>query len=330
MIKGNDMKTFLENKFVGVYNIYLNPIIIGGIFSSLGSWDPDSVNDFFARVLVLIILLVWYAYTICKYKAFGKEKKNENDDLNEMLKSLKIANKKMSQEMRSYNKGIRELAALFYDSSKNLNEVSKNVLSGNRTLDIWNFKRVATGICSSVYSLLCDVCSPYDNFTVNIMLSDITATGKKRNITMIAHKGKYETYPGKFEEKLYFDKNNTFYAVKLFKDNKTDIKILTTKEEVNEKFVYVEEEHPEYSQYVGIPVVCSGNKIICLLQICAFGDHKIGETKEDVLKVVTEYIMAFSQYALLAYKAEKSLVSGFSIISKMEEEKTYGKKINQE
>lgn len=313
------MKQFLENKGIKVFCIYINPLIIGAIFSAMGNWDIEKDKWFWIKITFLVLLGIIYTYTSYKYSQIEKNNKEEIVELKNTISGLEqdIENKK--HRVESYNKGVRELTTLFYDSSNSVNLIANKILSGNKKMDEWNFKKVATSICSSVYSVLCEICSPCNDFTVNIMLADITAAGKKKSITMIAHKGKYEKYPGKFEEKLYFAKYPSFYAVKLFKSGKTDIKVLTSKEEVNEHFVYIDEEHPEYSQYVGIPIVCSGNKMICLLQICAFGEEKIANTKSDILKIVQEYIIPFTQFALLAYKMEKTLVTSLSMLEKMEE-----------
>ncbi len=335
------MKKFLDNKIVKIFNTYINPLLIGGIFSAMGNWNYENDLWFKQKLASLIALFLLYAFTSYKYSKLDKEKDSEIKDLKNLLderdheieniKNQYIAKLQSSEEeTKNYDKGMRELAALFADSHSSINLLSKQILEGNRTLAVWNFKKVATGICNGIYTLLCEICKPYDDFTVNIMLSDISATGSKRNITMIAHKGKYEKYPGKFEEKLLLSKNKTFYAVKTYLNKDTKIKILTTKEEVNENFVYIDEDHPDYSQYVGIPIVCSGNKIVCLLQICSFGNNKIANNKTEILDIITKYINPFTHYALLAYKIEKGFISSFSILEKLEEEKKDAEKNNKQ
>lgn len=310
------MNEFWDKKGIKLFCAYINPIIIGVDIPLIFDFWNKNWTGFYIAVFVGIILLFLFAYT--SYRTIRREnEKGQNEAiLRTKIDSLEEKNKNLIKKEQSFDRGMRELATLFYDSSTSLNKISNHILHGDTTLDLWNFKKVSTGICNSIYNLLCEICNPCNDFTVNIMLADATATGNKRNITMIAHKGKYEKYPSKFEEKLYFNKYSSFYAVKVCKSNNTDIRILTTKAEVNEKFVYVDEDHPEYSQYVGIPIVCSGNKIICLLQICAFGNDKIGETKADILQIITKYIFPFTHYALLTYKVEKSLVSSFFMIDK--------------
>lgn len=322
------MEGFLENKFVRNFNVYIAPMLIGGIFSAMGQWDYKSDNYFIPKLVALIILLVWYAISSYKYHVYEKKDKEKLENANKSISDLKEQNEGLKEVISSYNKEIRELTSLFYDSSKGLNELSHFILEGNTTLDIWNYKKVATSICNSLYVMLCEICKPFEDFSVNIMLVDITAKGSKKNITMIAHKGKYEDKPRRFEEKMLFSKYPNFYAIKLCKENKTDIKILTTSNEVNEKFVYVDEEHPKYSQYIGVPIVCSGNKIVSLLQICAFKDAKIANTKSDIMDVVTQYVMPYTELALLSYKIEKSLISSLSLLSKRGE-KENGSKVNE-
>ncbi len=314
------MKEFLEKKYSKVFFIYILPIFIGLELPIVVNLWKKKGTSFYIWLIIGIIMLLFYAYTSYKYIQTEKNFKDKQLDLERDLGECLKKNEILKKEKESFDKGMRELATLFYDSSNSLNRVANNVLEGETTLDIWSFKKVSTGICSSVYNLLCEICSPCTEFTVNVMLVDPTAKGRKKNITMIAHKGKYEQYPGKFEEKLYFDKYSTFYAVKVCRSTKTDIRILTSKEEINEKFVYIDEEHPEYSQYVGIPIICSGNKIICLLQICSFCDDKIGESKSDILEIVTKYIFPFTHYALLSYKIEKGLINSFSIIENLKKE----------
>lgn len=315
------MKKMLENKYAKAFFVYLLPIIIGAIFSSLGDWNYKKDNFFWLKLVFLIVLGLLYACTSIQYIKIENAVKENIIELKMQITDKEEEIKLLEKERSCYSKETRELSTLCLDSSNSINVLSKNILTGVRTLDVWNFKKVATGICSSVYEVLCEKCKPCDDFTVNIVLDDITATGTKKNVTMIAHKGKYEKYPGKFEEKMYYNKNSSFYAIKLFKSKSTDIKILTSKEEVNEKFVYIDEEHPEYSQYVGIPIVCSGNKMICLLQICAFKNDKIGNSKTEILDTIMTYIIPFIQFALLNYKIEKGFVSGFSVIEKMEDDK---------
>lgn len=316
------MKKWLENKTVKVFLVYLLPLLIGGLFSALGYWDYKNDRWFWIKIGILLPAVGIYIYTSIQYVKMEKEKDNKIEKLEETVDEKEKQIERLEKEKHCYARETRELSTLCIDSSNSINILANNVLKGERTLDVWNFKKVATGICNSVYEVLCEICKPYDDFTVNIMLDDITAKGKKRNVTMIAHKGKYEQYPKRFDEKLYYTKYSTFYAVKLFSRNSTDIKILTTKEEVNERFVYVDEEHPEYRQYVGIPIVCSGNKMICLLQICAFKNDKIGDSKGEILDIIKAYIIPFVQFALLNYKVEKGFITDFSIIKKMEENKS--------
>ncbi|WP_289811239.1 hypothetical protein [Thomasclavelia cocleata] len=121
-----------------------------------------------------------------------------------------------------------------------------------------------------------------------------------------------------YEKPLSFRKNSEFYAVKLFKRNKHEIDVLIDKKEVNEKFIYKDENnHPDYSQYIAIPIHCSGNDMLSLLQIIAFGDSKIGQTKNEITQKINKYIFPYTQLGLMAYKYEKALLAGGYLVEKM-------------
>ena len=36
------MKKFLDNKIVKIFNTYINPLLIGGIFSAMGNWNYEN------------------------------------------------------------------------------------------------------------------------------------------------------------------------------------------------------------------------------------------------------------------------------------------------
>ena len=135
---------------------------------------------------------------------------------------------------------------------------------------------------------------------------------------MIAEKSKFETPSDSFDKTMYISSHKDFYAVKLFNKNKTDAAILTTKEEIMEKFVFSDEkkEHPNYTQYIGIPIHCDSNQMISLLQICAYNNSYIGENKSEISDVINNYILPFAYYALMNSKIEKSLINSIKLINK--------------
>lgn len=307
------LKDFLNIWFIKFYCVYINPLIIGAIFSSLGSWDYKKDRYFLAKILSLAILFIIYLVTSYSYYKYA----SENDNA---FKSAKENEERLIKKNNAYNKVTLSLTSQFNNSAEAINEISKNILKGGAKLDIWNYKKVCTGICQGVYETLCEL-TGYDDFSVNVMLYDVNSKGRYKNIKMIAHKSKYEGHPSSFGQPLFLSKDSDFYAVKMFNKGKPDISILTTSEEVKEKFTFSDESnnHPKYSQYVGIPIICSVNHMISLLQICAFNDSTIADKKENIAKIINTYILPYTYFALLTNKVERSLMNSISKIERMED-----------
>ena len=67
------MNKFLKNKFAKCIFVYVIPIIIGGVFSALGTWDLKNDSLFLVKLILLIVLLLWYVFTSFKYSRFEKD-----------------------------------------------------------------------------------------------------------------------------------------------------------------------------------------------------------------------------------------------------------------
>ena len=96
-----------------------------------------------------------------------RDKENDLIEKEDELRDKEKLIEKLNKEVNSFDKGMRELATLCYDSSTSLNKVSQRILSGDTTLDIWNFKKVCIGICNSVYTLLCQSSSQTEYYHIH-------------------------------------------------------------------------------------------------------------------------------------------------------------------
>lgn len=313
------MNNFLQMKLVKCFNSYINPIIIGALFSSLGAWDYKNDKFFWIKIIVVSILLLWYIFTSWKYYKLEENIQLEIKRLNEQIKELNADMKYTQDKNNTYNKVVLSLTSLFNKSADSINDIAKNLLLRKATLDKWNYKTVCVGICNGIYETLC-VCSGCSDFSVSVMQYDTNARGKAKNIRMIAEKSKYEGNSSIFDIPLNMNKYKDFYAVKMFKKSSPQISILTTPGDINLNFVFSDSsnDHPKYNQYIGIPILCSGKQMISLLQICAFDKSKIADTKDKIMEIINEYILPFAYYALLNNKIEKGFVNSISMIREVE------------
>ena len=80
------MKKLLNNKFFRVVFVYFIPIIIGGLFSALGTWGYNNDKYFFLKLVLVIILTIFYCYTSYQYDKKEKDLNNQLYLLNNEMK----------------------------------------------------------------------------------------------------------------------------------------------------------------------------------------------------------------------------------------------------
>ena len=261
----------------------------------------------------MIIIIVLYGFCVYRYSKIEKntdEKLEKSERENEILKA----------QNNVYQKNSVLLTSLFNSVASEVNKIA-NELKQKPKLEKWNYKVSSKLICNAVYETLCSLTGK-DDFSVNIVVYDFKAKGKSKKIKMIAEKSKFETPSDTFEKTMYMSSNKDFYAVKMFNKNSNSLAILTTNEEIKEKFVFSEDkkEHPYYTQYVGIPIHCDSNKMVSLLQISSLNDAYIGTTKEDIINNINNFILPFTYLSLLNNKIEKLAINSISELNKLEED----------
>lgn len=292
---------------------------IGLIGSSMGSWDAKSDNFFYMKLVSLIILsLIFIVFLILSYIYDRKERKILTE-LNAEIESLKSEIELKEKAISTYEKSQLALSAIFETSADDINTAANNIKKNNVVLlDNWNFRKECNWICEKVLSIVSDLSINGDDFVVSIFQLNPLSRGKSKSITMIAHASKFGNTPDIYGVPLSFRKHSEFYAVKLFKKNKHDPDVLIDKNEINEKFIYKDENnHPDYSQFIAMPIHCNGNDMLSLLQIVAFGESKLGNTKIEITQKINKYLLPYTRFGLMSYKYEKALLASGYIVERM-------------
>ena len=234
---------------------------IGLIGSSMGSWDAKTDDFFYFKLISLIALsIIFIVFLILSY-IYDRKETRILEARNKEIETLKNEIILKEKEIETYENSQIALSAIFEASANDINITANNIKKNNIvSLDNWNFKKECKWICEKVLSIITNLSINGDEFVVSIFQLNPLAKGKSKSITMIAHSSRFGNTPDIYEKPLSFRKNSEFYAVKLFKRNKHEIDVLIDKKEVNEKFIYKDENnHPDYSQYIAIPIHCSGN-----------------------------------------------------------------------
>lgn len=315
------MQKIFDNKEVKNTISLILTVGIGLIGSALGNWNYREDKYFIIKLVGLIILAVLFMiFSILSYK-YDKMEGNAIQEKNEKIVILEQKNRELRKEIEVYEESHIAMAAIFEKSAQDINETANSIMNQKKiTFNIWNFKKECKWICEKVLNIVEELSIKDGEYAVSIFQINPLAKGKSKGITMIAHSSKYGNTPDVYETSLTFRNNSDFFAVKLFKKCKHDIVVLIDKNEVNEKFVYKDENnHPDYSQYIAMPIHCSGNEMLSLLQIVAFGEAKIGNTKAEIMDKLNKYIFPYTRLGLMMYKYEKGLLNSGYLVEKMKE-----------
>lgn len=311
---------FLSKKFIKYLLNFILPICIGELFSAIIGYisNNDFSRSFTITLIILILSIIIYGICIYRYIEIDKT-------LEEKLVSTEKENALLKSQNSVYQKSSVLLTSLFNSTATEVNKIA-NELNQKPQLENWNYKVSSKLICSAVYEMLCALTGK-DDFSVNIVVYDFNARPRSKNIKMIAEKSKFETPSDTFEKIMYLSSNKNFYAVKMFNRNLNEPTILTTSEEIKEKFVFSEDkkEHPNYTQYVGIPIHCDSNKMVSLLQISSLNDTYIGSSKKDIMDSINNFILPFTYLSLMDNKVEKLAINSLSIINGTKEDINCGK-----
>ena len=313
------MQKIFYNKELKNASSLILTVAIGLLGSSMGSWDSEKDSYFTIKLIILVIIsLVFIAFLILSYK-FDKKEKKELKEKEQKIEELNKIIEQKNKIIRTFEKSQLAMATIFQKSADDINDTANNIKNDEIiSINLWNFKKVSKWICERLLGLVEELATEGSDFAVSIFQMNPIKKGKTRGITMIAHSSKYGNTPDVYETSLSFKNNSEFYAVKLFSKSKHELTVLIDKNEVNEKFIYKDENsHPDYSQYVAIPIHCSGNDMLSLLQIVSFGTSKLGATKGEITEKMNKFVLPYTQLGLMTYKYEKGLLNSGYLVEKM-------------
>lgn len=276
-------------------------IIIGAICSSLGSWDKiDKV--FWIKVAVVSALTLLYALLLIFYST---------SEVNERrIKAI------LESEVKAFESIMIGIVSICKQSSSDVTTIiRKMIIEKNIDLNIWNFDKACTWVCSQVYNLLGELsCGNKDFGVAYIKLEDTTKPETEIKMNSFANKNMHKPSIYGKRRKIDIDDVSNYHDVDLFRLGKAEIDVIIGQDEINEVFSYESKysrmkNKGKYNQYIAIPVICDDTKMIGLLEIVCLNNATLGDNKQEVLELASRYFVPYSYLILLLYKLEKALLA---------------------
>lgn len=292
-------KLFGNSKNKGIVTIII-PILL-----SISSGFALSVESSAWKIALWIITVILFGILSFFVYQSGKYDDEQITDLkickekNDILQNDLEQTRNKFDTLSSVHKEINEL---LHDYGNSLHKIVKDQ-KGHTEIDNWKeVKANCDDICKCAYNLLSNISLQGTEFSVSIIFQRDNNGTKEFN--MLSRKAYAGHTPRLYNNFIKADEFEDYYFKRLFDRVKTRPDYLYTKEMIQTAFANLSDIN--YSQYIGIPISCTGNKMIALMQIISYNDSIIAKDKTEMEKLYNEYFCVFPNLVLLADKIENT------------------------
>lgn len=292
-----------------MYKRWIKNLIIGGIPTIIGAFSIfitiDALRHYISIFVTLtIILMITHICFVIYYAKSDFNIESENAKLKSLLqKMIKISN------ANSYiSSSIPEFAESW---ATTINKLSNDIKEkGQIKENDWNTLKIFKEICLNCRNMIKEFTRIDDNSKVSVGFISYYENDGTKFVKMEVHTNPQTTRPGIFDVEESLAECVYQYA-KIIKRNDTEIYVLENNEEILRNF---EKKHSytdlsKYTQYIAVPIFCSRNKILGILQIVTKNGYIILNTKTELREFGEKYIIPYTDLILLAHKIQKFLYS---------------------
>lgn len=278
------MRNFFKNVIVKTIFISTLPFSLGIFFDNYTKSTGWKVGLILAAVLY-VAADVWYAWE--EYKEQKDLRQHRMDEQERECDKLMIS---LANEL------ARENADKLYAHVKKTKDHSEIA-----DWDMIHFQ--GDKICEKLLEIVKKTAKQGDDFSVSIMFRKFEngASGytmSSRKATLRTHTPKsYRAFVREADAKGY-------HYHRLFKQQPSEPDVLFSKADIKKHFK--DSTALKYTQYVGIPISCTGNKMVGLIQILAYGHSRIADTREELTRYANEFYNACATFMLLCDKVENA------------------------
>jgi len=278
-------------------------LVVGGVSSSMGTWDKSNDKAFIPKLCVLGIFSIFYLIALAFYSVSEVNEKKE-------MRLFKEQNE-------IYARLLASIMSECKYSANGANKVIHNIVEkSNANLQLWSFEEESTRLVDHILAILQKLGTGNDYEVLYDRL--IESDGDEEVISTVAYANKKKIRPTIFKVKRKVNETDedsqVYHDIDLFIKKSADIEILVTAEEIDAAFGYKTKEQrnknrKKYAQYVAIPVFCNENKMIGLIEIVCLKNTKLGEDKEEIDDKISRFIIPYAYLALVFHKMEKALIA---------------------
>lgn len=304
---------FLNNAYVktifpAVLSLFLGicgSIVASGIYTGDIFTNKVCIIFIILGIISLVISIIIGVYYLKQEKKQADRIRDLENEIKENLAENKLLDKKYNAMLDAFISFGHEFDI---SSDKIYSIIDRARQTKSIRLEAWNKQLEYDFICESLYALIRDLAETGDNFSVSVITKEpINSKNKKTfNYLMLSRSGKTKSKPRIYRTPITIREASKYYYGKLFAKNNPEPSYLLTKDELRKNFYFRNgEDKNKYSQYIGIPICCSGHDMSGLIQIIAHEDSLISSDEDKIKDILNKEVFVYANYALLCEKIEK-------------------------
>ena len=191
------------------------------------------------------------------------------------------------------------------DINKIANDIKKNGTANEKD---WDYERICTDICVSCKNSILKFTAMENDMDLSVSLVKYYNVDTNEYVKMIAHSSPQTAKPDVFDKEELLN-DCKYQYVRLIRDKNRGIFVLENTEKIKQYFYKKKPETDlsKYSQYIAIPILCSKNKYLGILQVTTKYNYIIMDTEIQLKRFSETYITPFVELLILVEKIEKGL-----------------------
>ncbi|MDE5802224.1 MAG: hypothetical protein K2I22_04820 [Lachnospiraceae bacterium] len=294
----NKFKKFLNHPLCKSMLLGISTLIIGGICSAMGSWNPKEDHYFYAKVVFLGIISLAYLASLAFYSTY---------EINTNKTSILY-----EKQNKTFEQVMTGLMNVCRKSSSGSNKVIKSIIErSSADLELWSFDEACFWVCKNIYDTLCEIGYGKEFEVIYDRLDE--SEKPEMSVYTNAYANKDMKRPTVYNVKR--DKSShKYHDIELFRKNESETEVIMGSEEIDKVFEHENankrrKNKNKYNQYIAIPVFCNDDKMVGLFEIVCLNKTYLAEKEEEVRELASRYFVPYTYFTLLLNKLEKALVA---------------------
>lgn len=253
-------------------------------------------------LIAYVVIVIYYGKSEKSDKEYCQKLERENENLKATISSIRNL-------LNTNSSIVTSFVSVIEPWTTSINKIANDIkLYGKASEKDWDYEKICTDVCVSCKNAIKQFTCIENDTDLSVGLIKYYCENGKEYVKMLAHSSPQTAKPDIFDVQEVLSDCNYQYA-KLIKDKTRSIYVLENKEKIKQCFHkrHASTDLSKYEQYIAIPILCSKNKILGVLQITTKYGYKIMETEIDLKKFGETYITPFVELLILVEKVQKGL-----------------------